>query len=453
MLLPLPRSLCKTKTDRRSVFVLAALLGACAARSSPPAHVGSVPGEGFAAARPDDGSKRMPPRELGEVEATKRFCEAGPEAAVARGRALLARAVGSAADPLPNPTLSASHDRSLNAERDHETVVGIEVPLGIGGRRWLLQDAAAARQAQTELEAAHDRVMAAVSFRRAFVRASLASARVTLLRKRLGPYRSLLEKIDKLQTGGENAQLDRDRLQIEAELGAASAASQERELEAQTAWLEAVLEAPVELTDDPSRVAGAADLPDRRGPGSLRVAALGKAAEASKIEADAARRRSVPDVDLFAGYRNVGAEGAETGHGFSLAVSLPLTLFDHGQAEARRAEAEASLASAKAARAEQRSRAAERAARARLAAIDRAAPRLKEALALAEKTEQGTERLYLAGESSLSDVLQANRSRTELELALFELAAARADALLSIVEARGRFAEPELDAACAGGPR
>jgi cobalt-zinc-cadmium efflux system outer membrane protein len=388
---------------------------------------------------------------LGEIEATKRFCETGPDAAVARGEALLAASVVAAANMLPNPTLSSSHNRSVTAGGDHETVIGIEIPLGIGGRRWLLQDAAAARQAQARLAISHGRVMSALSFRRSFVQASLARVRLDLLEAQQKTYRSLVDKLDKLQDGGDSARLDRDRLRVEAALSAANTAQHRRELSAQQAWLEVVVDAPVALGQHVDRLAGGAAVA-RAGPDKInpRVAALREAARASEIEAAAARRRWVPDIELFAGYRAVGGGEVETGHGVSLGVSLPLTFFNHGQAEAKRAEAQASIASARATRAQRLSRATTQAARTRLAAIARSSPELDKAVALAKKTERGAERLYLAGESRLLDVLQATRSRHALELAKLDLAVAEADALLSLTRARGRFAERVLDAACTG---
>ncbi|MFP6686232.1 MAG: TolC family protein [Polyangiaceae bacterium] len=373
--------------------------------------------------------------------------------AVARGRALLAASFVTEADLLPNPTLSSAHDRSVTADGEHETVIGIEVPLGIGGRRGLLQSAAVARQAQAQLETSHGRVISALSFRRTFVKASLTRARVDLLNARQRMLASLVEKLDKLQDGGDRARLDRDRLRVEAALSAANMARHKRELQAHRVWLEIVLGAAVDLSDAPLRRTGGG-LPsvDDSSALNLKVAALTKAAEASEIEAAAARRRWVPDLAVFAGYRMVGGRNVELGHGLSLGMSLPLTFFDHGQAEAERANAHAALATAAAARERRLARAATQAARARLTEIARTTPGVKKAVELARKAERGTERLYLAGESKLLDVLQAARSRSELELVLIDLAAAESDALLSLARARGRFAEKSLDAACTGGP-
>lgn len=436
------------KTDWSSVFVFALLATACASTppSSPPlspAMFGEEP------SRPEVSGSRSSSAELGEVEATARFCEAGPEAAIARGRAHVAAAEVSRASTLPNPALSGSHDRSLNGPQDHETVVGLQIPLSVSGQRGLLKDAAAARLAQTQLEAAHDRLMSALLFRQAFVRAAVARARLEALNDQLETYRALTKKLERLRQGGERTPLDRDRLQVEAELSAAQATAQERDLAAQRTWLEVVLDAPIALSGKLEHLAGS-EVGISEKDSNLKIAALEKSAVASEMEAAAAERNAVPDVDLFAGYRVVGSEAGDTGHGFSLSLKVPLTLFDRGQADTQRAKARASLSAARIVQEKRDAKAIERAALAQLDAVARALPRLGQALKLAKRTERGAERLYFAGEGELLDVLQATRSRTELQLALIEMAAARAEAKLSLVRARGRFPEDRLDAACSG---
>ena len=441
-----------SKTDHRSVFAFLLLVTACATQP-PPADRGGVLGPSSGHDSKDTPTPAPAKRTgagLDELAATKRFCLTGPEAAVARGKLLLGDAMVAQADVLPNPTLSVEHNRSFTGEQDHETVIGIGVPLGIGGRRWILQDAAAARRAQTELEAASGRVIAAVSFRRTFVSASLSQARVGLYEQRQKVYEGLVEKLDKLEGGGENAQLDRDRLQVQAEISGAGALRDKRELLARRAWLEAIVGASISLTSDLEQLAGSAgDAPGD----NPKVAALEKSAEASAIEADAARRRWVPDVTLFGGYRHSGGKGIDGGNGVSLGLSVPLTFFDHGQGEAQRAQANASIAQARVEKQRRLIRATESEVTARLAVIAEATPQLQKALQLAKKTEQGTQRLFLAGETKLLDVVQATQSRTALELALIDLAAARADALLARMGARGRFDEPALDEACLRGKK
>jgi cobalt-zinc-cadmium efflux system outer membrane protein len=431
------------KTDLRSVFVIVVLTVTCASA------VASAPDAEAQASRPSSASSA-----LGEIAATRLFCETGPDVAVARGRALLAASFVTEAALLPNPTLSSAHDRSVTADGEHETVIGIEVPLGIGGRRGLLQSAAAARQAQAQLETSHGRVISALSFRRTFVKASLTRARLDLLNVRQNTLVSLVEKLDKLHDGGDRARLDRDRLRVEAALSAANMDHHKREVKAHRVWLEIVLGAPVDLSDGALRMAeGGRPSVDDSSALNLKVAALTKAAEASEIEASAARRRWVPELAVFAGYRMVGGRHIDVGHGLSLGISLPLTFFDHGQAEAERAKAQAAFATAAAARERRLARAATQAARARLAEIARTRPGVKKAIEMARQAERGIERLYLAGESKLLDVLQAARSRSEMELVLIDLAAAESDAWLSLARARGHFAEKALDAACSGASR
>lgn len=444
------------KTDWRSVFLVVASTAGCAATpthaagmttlDTPQASPAALPsGGGGEASGAGDGGRR-----LAELPATKRFCNTGPQAAIVRGQALFGAALVAQSEVLPNPTLTATHAQSLSGERDFETNVGITIPLGIGGARWLLQDAAVARQAQNELQASHNRMMAALTYRGAFVRASLSRARLAQRLEQQKRYEDFIAALTKLEGGGESAQLDLDRLRVEAELSAVGAAKQRRELDAQQAWLEAVIDSGVALTEDLELLAGGAAAVDAENETSQQIAALEQSARASTIEADAARRRAVPDVKLYAGYRTIGGETIDTGHGFQVGLSFPLTFFDHGQGDAQRAEAKATVANAQVERRRRMATANIAAAKKRLAALASIAPRIDKALELAQKTEDGERRLYLADEASLLDVLQAANRRAQLELALIDIAEAKADALLTLARARGHFAETELDRACAG---
>ena len=322
---------CLTKTDRSSVFLIVLL-------SLAPA---------MARAEPDG------PRTLGEIEATRRFCAIGPEQALVAARRLQGEALVADSEVLPNPSLRASHGRVFGDVTEAETVLGLGVPLGIGGRRFVLQDAAAAQRAQLDLAAAASRVDAAVAFRRAFVAASMDRARLAIEQRHQERYRALLRKLRGLEAGGERSTYDAMRLETEAELHLASIEVSASRLSASRAWLAAMVGAPVALSED---VDGLARFDERPPAGNLNVASLKAQVEARSIQARAARRRWVPDVTLFAGYRALD-DGSATGHGFSLQLSVPLTFFDHGQGEARRADSERVLAEAQAERAERDARA------------------------------------------------------------------------------------------------
>ena len=386
---------------------------------------------------------------LDEAAATGRFCRQGPDAAVARGRGLVAAAEQAERDVWPNPKLVAGHERVFGAEGENETVVGLEVTLGTGGRRFLLQDVAAARRAQRELEVVGERLQAALAFRRAFVRAAADRARLAVKQRRLGAYAALLAKLRRLQKGGESARYDARRLQLQAQLGAAEVARLQAQSASQRVWLQTVLGAAVDLDGSHHAWAGGRRPALREGE-HPRVATLRAGARVSALQARAERRRWVPELDLFAGYRNVAGATRDVRHGFSFSLGVPLTFFDHGQGQARRAEAEGVLARARAERAKRYLKAERARAATRLQSLEAGAGRLAKVLQAARKLARDAERLYLADEAQLLDVLAAQRQVLAAELSRIESAAAIAEARLALMGASGRWGEPRLQALCGG---
>jgi len=387
---------------------------------------------------------------LGEIDATRAFCEHSLVQAITDETTQRGDALVHQSEVLPNPSLSINHERVFGSASEHETVIGIGVPLGIGGKRFVLQDAAAAWKSQFQLADRADRMAAALAFRQALVGASVDQAHVDVHRRQQQRFATLIATLNKLAGAGEGSEHDRLRLQTEADLHTASMVPLEASVAAQRAWLKTMAGAPVTLATDPATwaqrpgpVQGPSDHPQ--------VASLRAAARAHGLQARAADRRWVPDLDVFAGYRLVGGTGP-TAHGFSVGVSFPLTLFDHGQGEARRAQAEQALASAKADRAERDQRAALNAAAAKMSVLERSAAQLSRALAVADELRNDTERLYLADESSLLEVLEAHRRISALSSAHIDIQAQLAYARLAVMAASGRFDTPQLDKSCRGEP-
>jgi outer membrane protein, heavy metal efflux system len=429
--MPIKSSPCRCqKTDWWSVFLRPAFVLAVVLMT--PA---------IASAQPDG-------RPVGEVEATRLFCTVGVEAALVAAQADRGDAGIVESEVLPNPTLRGSHARVFGGVTEHETVVGLGIPLGIGGRRFVLQDVATARRQQIVHAALASRMNAAVGFRRVYVDAATAKARLAVEAAHQARYRELLSKLVQLEKGGEATAYDRRRLRTEAELHLARMTVGEAELVSAVAWLEAMASKPIELSDDVSRLArnGTDD-------GGLhpRIASLRAEADVQALASKAARRRGVPDLKLFAGYRAL-ADGNAVGHGLSLQLSVPLTFFDHGQGEARRAEARGAVARARASAVERDSQATRRAASARMQILERSVSNIDRALEDAGKTKISAERLYLAGEATLLAVLEAFERLRALHQVRVDALAAMASARLDVMRARGRFGDARLDAACGGTP-
>ena len=386
---------------------------------------------------------------LRELDGVRNVCRSGADSAVARARKAQGDAAVSAAGVLPNPSLLVEHQRSLSGATDRETLLGLTVPLGIGGRRWLVQDAAHARRKQSSLEAAAGLFEAALSFREAYVVAAVAQARVEVLAKNQTDLEALTAALQKLAKGGEAAGYDQlrqatsSRLHRQALESARAAASSAR------AQLRAWLDQDVTLPPEAVTALTSGHRADRSLADTAEVQGLEAQARADELEARAARRRAVPDIALFGGYRAVAA-GSQTGQGISFSVELPITLFDHGQGEALRASSDAQLARASAQRLRRRQQAVARASQASLALLEATVPESQAASRDAVAVRQKATQLYAAGEASITELLEAYRVAEEAQLAKLALIELVALTRLQHMRASGSMFDAELDRQCRG---
>jgi outer membrane protein, heavy metal efflux system len=395
---------------------------------------------------------------LDEIEATRRICAEGPSAALARAEQLQGEAAVAAAHVLPNPTLVIEHQQTVRGPSDRETTVGLSVPLGLGGRRFVLQDAAQARREQALANARATRFEAALAFREAYAAAALDAARLDVLTQQQASLDALTTKIQGLARGGESAGYDLLRQATQARLHRRLVASMQARAAASRALLEAWTGEPVALAAvDPAKLAGGAQ-PRGAAPAGLgapaapaRVEGLEAAARASALEAQAARRRWVPDVEVFAGYRVLSSAHSETGHGISLGLTVPLTFFDHGQGEAAQADAARAAAETAAGVLRRENAAHAKAAATRLGILETSAADLDLAVADAGSLEAQAGKLYAAGESSIAELLDALRAAEEARLARIDLAEEIILARLARMRALGTLLDATLDKAC-GGP-
>lgn len=386
---------------------------------------------------------------LRELDGVRRICRSGPDHAVAQARKAQGDAAVSAADVLPNPSLVVEHQRSLNGAADRETIIGLAVPLGIGGRRWLYQDAAQARRKQSSLQASAGLFEAAVSFREAYVLAVVAQARVQVLAKNQIDLEALTAALQKLAKGGEAAGYDQLRQSTSSRLHRQTVESARVGAASARAQLRAWLGHDVTLPPDAIAALASAQRADRSFADTAEVQGLEAQAGADELEARAARRRAVPDIALFGGYRAVEA-GSETGHGIAFSLEVPLTLFDHGQGEASRARSDAQLARASAQRLRNRHQAAARASQASLALLEAT---VAEALAVSRDAltiRQKATQLYAAGEASITELLEAYRVAEEAQLAELNLTEQVALTRLQQMRASGSMFDVELDRQCRG---
>jgi outer membrane protein TolC len=385
-----------------------------------------------------------------EARAVIRVCAAGPEAGVAQAIRRGGAAEVDASEVLPNPSLVLQHQQTLEGPEERETVVGLSVPLGLGGRRFVLQDAAEARRAASEASSDALLVGAAIDVQEAIAAAALDERRAAVLLEMQAAHEALDGMLAALTRGGEAPAHDRKRQRIQARLHRARLEEAQARAASSADLVASLLGAPAAglepslLSTSTSAAASGAPPPH--------VLALEAEARAHGLEATAAERGWVPDVDLFAGYRNVGAGGA-IGHGVSLGLTIPITFFDRGQGEAGRASAEEEIARARLAGERIRVGRVERAATARLDRLLATLGEVKAAEREAGEIAASARELYAAGESSLTELLAAYQAHEDARLASLGRLEAIAIARVEVMRARGGLLDAALERACIAAAR
>jgi len=388
---------------------------------------------------------------IDEVTGTRRVCATGPDAAIARAERLAGEAAVVSASVLPNPEASIQHQRALIGPEERETIVGLSVPLGIGGRRFLLQDAAAARREQAEASARATLFESALAFREAYAAAVLDDARASALAEQQRTLDALAVTIGQLAQRGESAGYAVKRHETQARVHRRLLESMKARAAASRAVLEAWLGEEVTLAQ--TSLSDLAGGPRAQGAPSAthpRVESLEAAARASGIEVRAAHRSWVPDVTLFAGYRTITGGSEQPAHGFSASLTVPLTMFDHGQGEAAQAEASRARAQATAEALRRENTARLKASTRSLAVLEASLADLDRAVAEAASLETSATKLYAAGEATIAEVLDAFRAAEEARLARIDLAEEIVRARLAQMRAAGTQFDAALDQACGG---
>ncbi len=396
------------------------------------------------------------PNRIDERTAVRQFCSSGIAAelrSAGNARIQAAEALGSVYD---NPRVRVEYQRVLAGPADNETIVGLGVPIPMSGRRGLLRDAARERRRQANAEVGAVLLESALELRASFARAVLDAERVSVSRAHQLALEQLRDQTARVARAGEAAVYDERRQRAEVNLHAQRLASLEAGAEASLARLETwfpggIRAAPTSIWDL-ARVSGLHDLvAAARGQAwaSPAVVALEANARASRLEAKSARRRAIPEPEVFGGYRNTtSGPGADTGHGFTLALELPLPVFDHGQSESAQAEAEAASSRTAASARRREDRALLSAALRRLGRLERALNDAETAAKEASAIESQALALYRAGEANISELLDALRSGEAARLARIDLAEGFVSARLELMRAAGKQLDAELDRAC-----
>jgi len=278
-------------------------------------------------------------------ETLQRFERENAQARALAAGVQIVRAETQARNLLPNPL--ATYNRE-DAASSRDVFVLVQQSLPVNGRRGLLRNAGSAQSRAAESESAYELLLLRSDVRTAFYGLLLAQERTTLLEawvRRLGAMAGILQE---RQRQGEGSAFDRLRGERELADAQATLASQQVQLARARSQLAsffapgtdpATLVARGNLSDlAPAPLPPLPELLSRALQARGDYAAVQRQIEGAGFERRAASRLSIPDPLLTAGLKSSTAPG-RSGNGYVLSVTVPVPLFNHGQAESNRTRA------------------------------------------------------------------------------------------------------------------
>ncbi len=340
---------------------------------------------------------------------------------------------------LPNPSLSLGLA---------DVTVGETNPLGLGLAETAIWSATVSEtvelgkrgpriaSARLRLDSGHETYLDAVAGRIAEARqalgrvAYLGSRQAALQESRVDSHRILELQQTRFEHGDLSGN-DLDRLRTDTELLEAEIEQNGSEYGATLAVCRAVLTAECDPAGaELSSLDGAAEVPEAPpSPGVTGLArpdirALQLLGRSAKEDATLARRRAIPDPSLSVGYtRDRLVISGDQPRSLAFGLSLSLPVFDHGQHDAARAELRAVELEQTAAAALSRARSDVTALLERRATLERTLRQLRQgALPRSKRVLDSTVAAFNQGELSMTDLLLARRTHTDLVLKVMELA-------------------------------
>ncbi|MCL4836702.1 MAG: TolC family protein [Thermoanaerobaculia bacterium] len=343
-----------------------------------------------------------------------RALESGHPALVALAQAVAeAESAARAARVLANPELAASRETPGELE---QLDVAVSWQLPHPSRRRLAAAAADAEIAAARARFEAERADLVQRMRETYARWATSSAAAGSLRRWSGEVERLAERERERAASGEASGLDARRLALAAsEVRGQLARAEAERLEAfaaARAW-------KVDLAPD-----AMPELPPLREPGATaeahpRLRALRAELESATAERDLASRVfDMPSVS--AGWQRQEAAG-EVADGATLGLIWTVPLLDRRQAERARARARAEAASARLELATREIRSSREGALAAYGGLSAAAAAARTAASESPAVVRAATAAFQAGETSVTDLLDALRSAAEAELAALDL--------------------------------
>jgi cobalt-zinc-cadmium efflux system outer membrane protein len=409
-----------------------------------------------------DASVAAAPDPFDEVALAERLWRRSPELAAARDGLIDAEAGQAKARLLPNPTLNASWATIPLGERnppDHppgfwdvpnyNVSLGTLIELGKRGPRQRASDAVAAGAKQS-LRDAHRLTFFALL--EALSDQAASVARAAVLSKLAGDSAEGLRLQRARAERGDVAALEVDRLEVEHLRLLSSLSEAEAAREAAVSACSHLLggACPRFANDNEARrylaraaepLAVPADAVSRRPD----VAALAAREAEADAAATLAARQKIPDPTVSVGYqRDQFVVSGNQANSLNVAVSVPLPVFDHGQAEAARARRLKETAVLARASLSEGARAELDLARQRLTLLaGRAAGLDRDAIPRAQNVVERMDAAARRGGAALQDVLLARRALEELRLDRVDVELERFKATVDLRRAAGLVPGPD----------
>ncbi len=289
-----------------------------------------------------------PAQEWTEAVVVEKFLDQSPLARETRARIAIARAETLGRSLYANPSVNFSHEGAGRTE-----FFQAEQILPISGRLKLLREAGAAQVRVAEAEGASSLWHARSVLRQAFYRVLAAQESESVQVAGLKEIDDVIRVLAGREREGEGSKFDRlraerERAEVRAELALVRAAA-ELERTQMLAFLPAGM--------DIRRVSGQIETPllalnatelSRRALGVREdYRAEQRKLEQYRLEHRAAERLRYPEPVLSAGLKRAEAGQGGMAHGPVIGITLPLPLFNKGQAEVARYSAEQERASAR----------------------------------------------------------------------------------------------------------
>ncbi len=289
-----------------------------------------------------------PAQEWTEASVVQRFLDQSPQARETRARVAIAEAEARGRSLYANPSVNYSREGAGLTE-----FFQAEQTLPITGRLKLLRQAGSSIVRATEADGAFSLWQARSSLRQAFYRVLASQQRATIYSAGLKDIEDVIRVLRDREREGEGSKFDRlrterERAEMLAELALVRAATA-----LERAQMLAFLPTETPLTtvsgqiETPALALNAADLTQRAFAVRQDYRAEQRRIEQYRLEQRAAERLRFPEPVLNVGFKRAEIGPRGIANGPVVGISVPLPLFNKGQAEVARFSAEQERSSAR----------------------------------------------------------------------------------------------------------